>query len=89
MSYFTSKQGWQKLVDEEFSTGNNTPMEPIVRLKKRFQISLESEGVDIERLPDGFQEMVLHAAHFISLSTMGYRGVWWRLFNAVNAGPTV
>ena len=56
-----------------------------MRLGKRFQIPLESEGVDIERLPEEFQEMVLHATQFISLSTMGYRGVWWRLFHTPNA----
>ena len=83
--FYLETQGWQKLVDEEFSPDNTTPMEPIVRLGKRFQIPLESEGVDIERLPEEFQEMVLHATQFISLSTMGYRGVWWRLFNAPNA----
>ena len=56
-----------------------------MRLGKRFQIPLESEGVDIERLPEEFLEMVLHATQFISLSTMGYRGVWWWLFDAPNA----
>ena len=45
-------------------------MEPIVRLGQRFQIPLESAGVDIERLPEAFHEMVLQ--QFISLSTMGY-----------------
>ena len=83
--FYLETQGWQKLADEEFSPDNTTPMEPIVRLGKRFQIPLEGEGVDIERLPEEFLEMVLHATQFISLSTMGYRGVWWRLFNAPNA----
>ena len=36
-------------------------------------------------LPEDFHEMVLHATKFILLSTMGYQGVWWRLFHAPNA----
>lgn len=77
---YLEKQGWQKLVDEEFtpdSDSENDLMEPIERLRQRFQIPLQSAGVDIDRLPEESHEMVLHATQFISLSTMGYRAVWW------------
>ena len=77
---YLETQGWQKLVDEEFTPdidSENDPMGPIERLGQRFQIPLESAGVDIDRLPEEFREMVLHATQFISLSTMGYRAVWW------------
>ena len=39
----------------------------------------------LDRLPEEFCEMVLHATQFFSLSTMGYQAVWWRLFHAPNA----
>ena len=83
-------QGWHKIVDEEDASESDdsehlTSMEPIVQLGERFRIPLEGAGVDIERLPEEFHEMVLHATQFISLSTMGYQAVWWRLFHAPNA----
>lgn len=84
-------QGWQKIVDEENASSDDqdsehlTSMEPIVWLEKRFKVPLESAGVDIEQLPGEFHELVLHATQFISLSTMGYQAVWWRLFHAPNA----
>ena len=83
-------QGWQKIVDEENASDNKdtespSPMEPIIRLGERFRTPLESAGVDVERLPEEFHEMVLHVTQFISLSTMGYKAVWWRLFHAPNA----
>ena len=83
-------QGWQKIVDEENASDNKdpespSPMEPIIWLGERFRTPLESAGVDVERLPEVVHEMVLHAIQFISLSTMGYKAVWWRLFHAPNA----
>ena len=32
-----------------------------------------------------FEATVLYASQFISLSTMEYQSVWWRLFNAPNS----
>ena len=32
-----------------------------------------------------FDAMILYAAQFISLSTMEYQSVWWRLFHALNS----
>ena len=57
----------------------------IVRLGVRFRVPLEGASIDIERLPEEFHELLLHATQFISLSTMGYQAVWWRLFHAPNA----
>ena len=65
-------QGWQKIVNEE--SDSLTSVEPIQRLGKRFRIPLENAGIEVEKLSDEFNKMVL-----------GYRAVWWRLFHTPNA----
>ena len=80
-------QGWQKIVDESDSNLGlqDAPVQHLVRLGDRFRIPLENAGVDVEKLPEEFNDMILHATQFYSLSTMGYQAVWWRLFNSPNA----
>ena len=70
-------QGWQKIVDEDDAeaAGSGSEQassrEPIVRLAEgHFKVPLEGAGVDIDRLPEEFHEILLHATQFISLSTM-------------------
>ena len=58
------------------------PLKPIERLGVRFKIPLESAGVDINKLRDEFYDMMLYATQFISLATLDYRAVWWRLFHS-------
>ena len=60
-------------------------LEPIERLGVQFKIPLESVGVDINKLRDEFYDMMLYAAQFISLTTLDYRAVWWRLFHSLNS----
>ena len=79
-------------MDEEHATDDDgtssehlSSMEAIVRLGERFRVPLEGPSVDRERLPEEFHELLVHATQFISLSTMGYQAVWWRLFHAPNA----
>ena len=78
-------QGWQRIVDD--SDHNNEPIDTqhIVRLADRFKIPLENAGVDTVKLPHEYNEMIIHATQFYSLSTMGYQAVWWRLFNSPNS----
>ena len=61
------------------------PLEPIQRLGVRFKVPLESAGVDINKLRDEFYDMMLYATQFISLATLDYRAVWWRLFHSPNS----
>ena len=61
------------------------PLEPIQRLGVRFKVPLESAGVDINKLRDEFYDMMLYATQFISLATLDYRTVWWRLFHSPNS----
>ena len=49
------------------------------------QGSLEGAAVDVSEIRSRFDAMILYAAQFISLSTMEYQSVWWRLFHAPNA----
>ena len=72
-------QGWQKAVDE------NDNLEAIDRLVTRFTIPLQSAGAQIEEIHTQFDALLKYATQYVSLSTMDYRGVWWRLFHAPNA----
>ena len=57
-------------------------LDAIDRLVHHFQIPLESAGVDTTEIQNEFEALIGYAAQFMSLSTMDYQSVWWRLFNA-------
>ena len=61
---------------------NPHPAAPIDRLGERFEQPLVSAGVDITELRKEFIELLEHSTQFISLSTLSYKEVWWRLFHA-------
>jgi len=71
-----STMGWEKLIQE------NNPLHKIDRLVTRFKIPLESTGCTTDNIHSEFVEMIDYAVNFISLSTMDYRSVLWRLFNS-------
>ena len=77
-------QGWQKMVDEE-ENGESDPREAVDRLAVRFEKPLEAAGVVVTELRQEFKEMLEHSIQFISLSTICYQEVWWRLFHAPGA----
>ena len=82
--------GWQRSLDEEDgesdeNTERMDPLAPIERLGQRFKVPLESAGVDISKLRDEFYDMLLYATQFISLATLDYWAVWWRLFHSPNS----
>ena len=89
--FLLATQGWQKVVDEEeesepeHDNDKPDPMEAIVRLGERFKHPLEAAGADLDELPKEFREVLIYATQFISLSSMDYQAVWWRLFHAPNA----
>ena len=89
--FLLATQGWQKVVDEEeesepeHDNDKPDPMEAIVRLGERFKLPLEAAGADLDELPQEFREVLLYATQFISLSSITYQAVWWRLFHAPNA----
>ena len=69
-------QGWEKLVRE------CTQLDGLRRLISHFTIPLESAGIDCSKIPEEFEHVLLYAIEFVSLFTLEYRSVWWRLFNS-------
>ena len=43
---------------------------------------VESAGVDFDHLRKQFHKLIFYTTQFISVSTMDYQSVWWRLFHA-------
>jgi len=68
-------QGWEKLIKEKYH------LEELLRLISRFKIPLEGAGADTEEIYKEFEEIMEYAVNFISLSTLDYSSVWWRLFH--------
>ena len=79
-------QGWQKIWDDESEVGIGSEdiSLPVTRLAEIFRVPLDAAGVKLDLLPEEFKEILLRATQFISLSTLGYQAVWWRLFHAPN-----
>ena len=69
-------QGWEKLLEE------NNPLDEVLRLVVRFKVPLQGAEAVTDDIHREFTEMMDYAVSFISLSTLEYRSVWWRLFNA-------
>ena len=78
--FMLGTQGWEKAVEE------NDSMEAISRLVERFAVPLQAASADIEEIAGEFEALVHYAIQFISLSTLDYRAVWWRIFHAPTAG---
>ena len=57
-------------------------MEAVDRLVQQFTIPLQGAGADIAEIHAEFDAMVQYACQYISLSTLSYVGVWWRLYHA-------
>ena len=72
---FLATQGWEKVVEEEVS------MEFIDRLVDQFSVPLEDAQADISKIRDEFYSVLQYAIQFISLSTLDYTAVCWRLLN--------
>ena len=69
-------QGWQKLLDE------NDNLNAIDRLVEHFSIPLVKANVCLETIHSEFEGILDYACLYISLSTLEYRAVWWRVFHA-------
>ena len=84
--FFLSTHGWEKvLVDEDITDDSTAIMEPISRLVERFKIPLEGAGTDTDLICDEFRDMLQYAIQYISVATLDYRSIWWRLFHAPTA----
>ena len=99
--FILATNGWQKTIEEAKSPMeiyleeptqserctevHENSMECIDRLVAKFQIPLEAANADTNEILAEFKVMVTYASQFISLSTLDYKSVWWRLFNAPNS----
>ena len=71
--------GWEKLIED------NNDMAAIDRLVERFASPLEGAQADINLMKTEFTDMIGYTVQYISLSSIDYHSVWWRLFNAPNS----
>ena len=62
-----------------------TPLDSLDRLVERFAIPLQGALADTSKIREEFESVLQYAVHFISLATMDYRSVWWRIFHAPTA----
>ena len=88
--FVLATHGWQKIIDEEEKsetegTDGKDVLKPLERLAKWFRTPLEAAGADLSQLQKEFMEMLQYANQFISLATLDYQAVWWRLFHAPSA----
>ena len=72
-------QGWEKQLEEK------TPLDSLDRLVERFAIPLQGALADSSKIREEFESILQYAVQFISLPTMDYRAVWWRIFHAPTA----
>ena len=61
------------------------PLHCIDRLVERFSIPLQGAQVDVSKIKEEFESLLQYAVQFISLATMDYHAVWWRIFHAPTA----
>ena len=92
--FMLGTQGWQKLLDDEQVTepplddlgdSQENPMDAIDRLVEHFKTPLEGANTELDEIRREFEAIVSYAGQFISLSTLDYQSVWWRLFHAPNS----
>ena len=77
--------GWQKMVcdlEDINNQGGTNPLSPITHLVEHFEVPLQGADAQTSEILPEFDSMIIYDNQFISLSTMSYKCVWWRLFNA-------
>ena len=89
--FMLGTQGWQKVMDEdndmldEVQQYTESQLTAIDRLVEHFRIPLEGAAAEVSEIRGEFEAVVSYATQFISLSTVEYQSVWWRLFHAPNS----
>ena len=64
---------------------SENPLDAINRLVEAYKVPLEEAGAEIDEICVEFEAMATYAVQLISLSTLDYQSVWWRLFHAPNS----
>ena len=57
-------------------------LEIVDRLVTRFTVPLEGAQANCRKIKEEIKSLLQYAVHFISLLTLDYRAVWWKIFNA-------
>ena len=60
-------------------------MDAVSHLVTRFEIPLQGATANTDEIVSEFAAMVQYALQFISVATLDYRAVWWRLYYTPNA----
>jgi len=77
--FVLATQGWQKAVDEK------NDLKAVDRLVDKFCSPLNGADAQVNEIHAEFEAMMHYATQYISLSTLEYRSVWWRLYHAPSA----
>lgn len=72
-------QGWEKILEDDL------PLDFIERLAERFATPLQGAQVHLNTIKEEFKFLLQYAVQFISLATIEYRAVWWRIFHSPSA----
>ena len=95
--FMLGTQGWQKIIDDgttavddrvsgdEIQATPRYALNAIDRIAEHFKVPLEDAGVDLISIKAEYEGILSYSASFISLSTMDYQSVWWRLFHSPNS----
>ena len=67
----------------------NNSLEAVDRLAEHFSALLVSAGANVDEIHAEFDGVIQYATDYISLSTLDYRAVWWRLFHAPSASDWI
>ncbi len=80
-------QGWEKLIEKQDHVEQPVPnyVSAINHLGLKFKIPLVASGVVVASILQEFQDIILYATEFISLSSTNYQTVWWKIFHSPNA----
>ena len=78
-----ASQGWQKIINE------NEDLGAIDRLAEHFRLPLERANTEMDEIHIEFECVLQYATKYISLSTLDYRAVWWRLFHSPDCSAWV
>ena len=77
--FLLATNGWQKIIDE------GDKLEATDRLAEVFAIPLQAADCQLEEIHAKFEDVLQYATQYISLATLSYRAVWWRIFNSPSA----
>ena len=58
------------------------PLEGVDRLVTRFTVPLEEAKTNSSKIKQEMPSLLQYVAQFISLTTLDFHAVWWRIFNA-------